>query len=93
MKNLTPEIFTASLVNVKNAKKNFVNNAYLPNLNSATAVEGGSTANINMKAIHTLDLQTVEGLEAFNQNNLETLTTLQLAKNHSNEQDLHNIIK
>ena len=28
---LSPEIFTASLVNVENAVKNFVYNAYLPN--------------------------------------------------------------
>ena len=93
MKNLKPEIFTATLVNVNDARKNFAYNAFLSNLNSETAEEGGVSANFNMKVAQTLDLKTIEGLKAFNQNNLQTLTVLQLAKNHSNEQDLNNILK
>jgi len=96
MKGLKPEIFTASLVNVQDARRNFVYNAYLANLNSDTAEEGGVTANFNMKLAQTLDLTTTEDLEAFNQNNLlinQTFSVLQLAKRHTKEQALNNILK
>ena len=96
MKNLKPEIFTVSLVNVEDDRKNFVYNAFLSNLNSGTAEEGGVTANFNMKVAQTLDLKTTEALEAFNQNNRlinQTLSVLQLAKNHTNEQYLNNMLK
>ena len=55
-KGLTPEIFTASLVNVENTVKNFVYNAYLPNLNSGTAEEHGVTASVNMRGLRTPDI-------------------------------------
>ena len=96
MKGLKPEIFTASLVHVQDARRNFVYNAYLANLNSETAEEGGVTANFNMKLAQTLDLTTTEALEAFNQNNLlinQTFSVLQLAKHHTKEQALKNILK
>ena len=88
-KGLIPEIFTASLVNVKNAVKNFVYNAYLPNLNSGTALEHGVTASVNMRGLLTSGIGTTEVLEEFNKNTLETLTCLQLAKNKTDELDRH----
>ena len=88
-KGLIPEIFTGSLVNVKNAVKNYVYNSYLPNLNTGTAVEHGVTFSANMKGLYTPGIQNLEVEEEFNQNTLETLYCLQLAKNKTNEKNLH----
>ena len=88
-KGLTPEIFTASLVNVENAVKNFVYNAYLPNLNSGTAEEHGVTASVNMRGLRTPDIENPQILEEFNQDTLQTLSCLQLAKNKTDELNLH----
>ena len=92
-KGLIPEIFTASLVNVKNAVKNSVYNAYLPNLNTGTAVEHGVTASVNMRGLQTPDIANPEVLEEFNKNTLETLTCLQLGKNKTDELDRHNKLR
>ena len=86
---LSPEIFTASLVNVENAVKNFVYNAYLPNLNSGTAEEHGVTASVNMRGLRTPDIENPRVLEEFNQDTLQTLSCLQLAKNKTDELNLH----
>ena len=89
-KGLTPEIFTASLVNIENADKNYIYNAYLPNLNSGTAVEHGVTASTNMRGLQTPGIETGgKVLEEFNQDPLETLSCLQLAKNKTDELELH----
>ena len=88
-KGLTPEIFTASLVNVENAVQNFVYNAYLPNLNSGTAEEHGVTASVNMRGLRTPDIENPQVLEEFNQDTLQTLSCLQLAKNKTDELNLH----
>ena len=83
-KGLTPEIFTASLVNVDNAVKNFVYNAYLPNLSSRTAEEHGVTASMNMKG-----LRTPENPQVLEKLTLQTFSCLQLAKNKTDELNLH----
>ena len=88
-KGLKPEIFTATLANVRNAVNNFVYNAYLPNLNSATAMEHGVTCGINMRGLQTPGIDTPEVLEEFNQNTLETLFCLQLAKNETDERTIN----
>ena len=88
-KGLTTEIFSGSLVNVKNAVKNFVYNAYLPNLNSGTAEEHGVTACVNMRGFRVPGIETPEVLEEFNKNTLETLYCLQLAKNKTDEKTIH----
>ena len=88
-KGLTPEIFTGNLVNVKNAVKHFVYNAYLPNLNSGTAIEHGVTACANMRGFRVPGIETPEGLEEFNKNTLETLYCLQLGKNKTDEKHLN----
>ena len=85
-KGLTPEIFTASLVNVENTVKNFVYNAYLPNLNSGTAEEHGVTASVNMRGLRTPDIENPQVLEKFT---LQTFSCLQLAKNKTDELNLH----
>lgn len=79
-KSLTPEIFSASLVNIKDAIKKFVYNAYLLNLNSETTEEGGVATSVNMKGIqHPELLGDVE----------EYLSCLQLAKNKTSEMELN----
>ena len=88
-KGLTPEIFTGSLVNVENAVKNYLYNAYLPNLDSGTAAEHGVVESLNMKGIQTPGIDTLEVSEEFNKNTLETLYCLQLAKNKTDEKNLH----
>ena len=88
-KGLTPEIFSGNLVNVKNAVKNYVYNAYLPNLNSGTAIEHGVTACANMRGFRVPGIETPEGLEEFNKNTLETLYCLQLGKNKTDEKNLN----
>ena len=88
-KGLTPEIFSGSLANVKNAVKNFIYNGYLPNLNSETAVEHGVTFCGNMRGLQVPDIETPEVLEEFKKNTLETLYCLQIAKNKTDEKNLH----
>ena len=83
---LSPEIFTASLVNVENAVKNFVYNAYVPNLNRRTVEEHGVTTSVNMRGLQTPDIENPQVLEKFT---LQTFSCLQLAKNNTDELNLH----
>ena len=86
---LTHEMIAASLVNVENAVKNYVYNAYLPNLNSETVEEYGVAFSANMRGLYTPGILNPEVQEKFNQNTLETLYCLQYAKNKTNEQTIH----
>ena len=88
-KGLKPEMFTANLVNIKNALNNFVLNAYLPNLDSSTAMEHGVTSSLNMRALQNSGVETPEVLEEFNQKPLITLSCVQLAKNKTDDLTLN----
>ena len=88
-KGLNHEIISTTLVNVENAVKNFVFNAYLPNLNSATAEEHGVILSINMKGLRTPGIQNPEVLAKFNQDPLQTLSACQFSKNKTDELNLH----
>ena len=92
-KGLTPEFFTANLVNVKNAIKEYVVAAYLENLNSTTTEEGGVVAKANMKGAGTSGINTPEVLAEFNKNKLETLYTLQLSKDPMKESELNDLLR
>ena len=92
-KGLKPEIFTANLVNVKNAIKEYVVAAYLENLNSTTTEEGGVVAKANIKGAGMPGIDTPEVLAEFNKNRLETLYTLQLSKEPMEESDLNSLLR
>ena len=91
--SLTPQIFTANLVNVENAVKNFVYNAYLSNLESdAIAEEHGVLLSVNLKGLRTQGIESPEVLENPGepyQDPIQTLSCLQLGKIETNELNLH----
>ena len=92
-KGLTHNTFTANLVNVKNAIKEYVFAAYLQNLNGTTTVEGGVVAKANLKGMGTPGIDIPEVLEEFNKNKLETLYVLQSSRESMEESVLNDILR
>ena len=92
-KGLTHNTFTANLVNVKNAIKEYVFAAYLQNLNGTTTEEGGVVAKANLKGMGTPGIDIPEVLEEFNKNKLETLYVLQSSRESMEESVLNDILR
>ena len=93
-KGLKPIIFTANLVNIKNALKEYVADVFLPNLNSSTHFNGGVAAKINIKAALTDNINDPEVLaEVNNKQKVETCYVLQSSSEYMRERDLNNILR
>ena len=91
-RGLKPEIFTASLVNMRN--RNGPYSAFTRNLDSNN-IDGRVTAEFNMMGVLTPGVRTKRGLAKYNNNHseLKTLFVLQMAKNYSNEHLLNDILR
>ena len=91
-KGLKPSIFTASLVNIKQAIKGHPLDIFLSNLNSDDHINGGLTFKINIEAALTPNIDQPEVLAEVNQQNVETCYTLQLSREYMQEEHLNNML-
>ena len=92
-KGLKPSIFTASLVNIKQAIKGHPLDIFLSNLNSDDHINGGLTFKINIEAALTPNIDQPEVLAEVNQRNVETCYTLQLSREYMQEEHLNNMLR
>ena len=91
-KGLKPSIFIASLINIKQAIKEYPIDIFLPNLNAKDHVNGGVTAKVNIKAAFTPNIDQPEVLAEVNKQKVETCYTLQLSREYMQEEHLNNML-
>ena len=92
-RGLKPSIFIASLVNIKNAIKEYPLDIFLQNLNSGEHSNGGLTFKINIKAAFTPNISQPEVLAEVNKQKVETCYTLQLSREYMKEETLNNMLR
>ena len=81
-------------VNIKNALKDKVADAFLPNLDSAEYIEGGVSAKINIKSALIENIEDPEVLAEVNKKEkVETCYILQFSKEYMRERDLNDILR
>ena len=92
-RGLKPEIFTANLVNMRNAIRNGPLVAFLKNLDDK--LDGGVIEDIDLMGILTPDIKTKKVMTKYNENNSELKTSyiLQLGKRYSDEESLNRILR
>ena len=97
-RGLKTEIYTASLVNMRNEIRNGPYNAYTSNMESSN-FEGRVTAEVSMMGLLTPGIRTKKGVAQYNKNNSElktvSVTQLQASKNqtNSNERTLNELLR
>ena len=93
-KGLKPIIFTANLVNIKNALKVYVADVFLSSLNSSTHFNGAVGAKINIRAALTENINDPEVLAEINhKEKVETCFVVQSSSKYMRERDLNNILR